>query len=167
MSRSPWRPLTSPSTSAKSLAAHAVHHPAELAVLFRWLPLVHPVMFPGHDAPPACLDISPQGRFLVADMIAWGGANSDPWPGPQSVSIGGSPARGPRRSIPSQSSSLGVGSTQSRKGTDANDASMMVRPLPQMQCQFDSLRSTLCGCQARAVRLERERAPLVVRHEDP
>ena len=42
---------------AKALQAHAVHHPAELAVVLRWLPLVHAVMFPVHDSPVVSLDV--------------------------------------------------------------------------------------------------------------
>ena len=68
--------------------------------------------------------------FLVAEMVAWDGAYSDLWLGPQSVSIGGSLARAPRRSYPSRPFPIGGGSAQSRNETDANDASMMVQPFP-------------------------------------
>ena len=81
----------------KALAAHAVHHPAELEVVFGWLPLIHPVMLPGHDAPPVCLDVPLSGRFIVAEMVAWDGADSGPWAWTAVRLIGGSPARAPRR----------------------------------------------------------------------
>ena len=115
----------------------AVHHPAELEVVFRWLSMIYAVMFPGYDAPPACLDVPLTARFLVAEMVAWDGANSDfydlglnpsPSIGVQSVGLAGVFPRGlslsvwypPTRSSPSrQTGKLVYASDSKSPGTIA------------------------------------------------
>ena len=108
----------------QALAAHAVHHLAEpLVLFFRW----RPVMLLVHDVPPVCPGVLATGRVpRCADAAAPNGARCGLRPGLESVSTGGPP----RRAIPSRPLPSGVASSSAPYGTAANDASMMMQPLP-------------------------------------